>query len=232
MNKKNNNKNKLNKRNRQPKQHICSVPRGLKLNKILVDIEAAMSVYLRTGQTSQSFLVGSQTKFINLNSLIAGTNQFQKYLTSGVPNFEFFRCTGFTLTWYPSLITPVATTFEPAAFDLRYISSLSTDSVLPSGYSGNYNESHYNVLLSQSAKPITTIVSLKEMVNIPIVSESNRQCLGQYINSYNYTNYPDTHGGILVLIQSVPSVNTVSTYNPKLGFVEIKFHLELYNTVV
>jgi hypothetical protein len=136
------------------------------------------------------------------------------------------------MAWFPAQYVPVSTTFEPEAFDFRYIPTFSTDSVLPSGYAGNFNESQLSVLLQQTAMPRTVIVPLSHFYNIPLVSESNRQILGQLINSFNFTNYPDQHGGILTLIQTVPAVNSISAYNPKLGFVEVKFHVDIYNSLV
>jgi len=201
------------------------------LNRIMVDIEATQSIYMRTGQTISSFSSSSQVYHINLCNLIATSNNFTKFLTSGVPNFEYIKCSGFTLTWYPANIIPVSQTFEPVAFDFRYFSGYSTPTVLPSGYQGNYNESHYSVLLQQTGRPTTRIFSLKELPSY-ITTEGNRQCLGQVINAYNFTNYPGDHGGILTIIQTTPSVNTIAAYNPKLGFIELKFHLELYNSII
>jgi hypothetical protein len=208
-----------------------SISRKFLLNRINIDIELTQSVYLRTGQTITSFSSSSQQYYINLNTLIASSNNFAKFLTSGVPNFEFIKCSGFSLAFYPSSINSVSTTFEPAAFDLRYLPAYSTNTVLPTGYQGNFNESHYNVLLQQTTKPFYKRFSLKELPSY-VVSENNRQCLGQMINGYNYANYPGDHGGILSIIQSTPSVNTIATYNPKLGFIEIKFHIEFYNSIV
>jgi hypothetical protein len=208
-----------------------SISSKFNLNKISVDIEATQSVYLRTGQTIASFSSGSQVYAINLCNLIASSNNYTKFLTSGVPNFEFIRCTGFSLAWFPSNVSSVPVTFEPASFDFRYFSCYSTDSILPTGYQGNYNESHYSVLLQQTGLPRRTNFSLKELP-VYLVTEANRQCLGQMINGYNFSNYASSHGGILTLIQTTPSVNTVATYNPKLGFIELKFHIELFNSVV
>jgi len=233
MNKKNysSKKNKKNKKNAQQQTSVLRLSRRFNLNKISLDIEATQTIYLRTGQTASSFSSGAQTYALNLPNLIASSNNFAKYLTSGVPNFEFIKCSGFTLTWYPSNIVSVSQTFEPAAFDLRYIAAYSTDSVLPTGYQGNYNESHYSVLLQQSATPRTMVFSLKELPAY-ITTEGNRQCLGQMINGFNFYNYASSIGGILTLIQTTPSVNTISAYNPKLGFIELKFHIELYNSIV
>jgi hypothetical protein len=202
-----------------------------RLNTIKLDIEATQSVYLRTGQTIASYSSGSQVYALNLPNLIASSNNFTKFITSGVPNFEYIKVTGFTLTWYPSNIVAVQGTFEPAAFDFRYIATYSTDSVLPTGYQGNYNESHYNVLLQQSARPRTMVFPLLELPSY-ITTEGNRQCMGQVINGYNFYNYASSIGGILSIIQTTPSVNTISAYNPKLGFIEIKLHCELYNSIV
>jgi hypothetical protein len=208
-----------------------SLSRIFRLNVISIDIELTQSIYLRTGQSAASFSVGSQVYSLNLCTLIAASSNYQKFLTSGVPNFELIRCTGFSLTWYPSTVVSTQGTFEPAAFDLRYIPAYSTDSVLPSGYQGNYNESHYNVLLQQTARPVTKWFSLKELPTY-LVTEGNRQVLGQMINAYNFTNYASSHGGLLSIIQTTPSVNSVSAYNPKLGFIELKFHIELSNSII
>jgi hypothetical protein len=230
-NKKSKQQNKGNKRLAKLHDIPLSISTKFNLNKIAVDIEATQPVYLRTSQTIASFASGSQVYAINLCTLIASSNNFTKFLTSGVPNFEYIRCTGFSLAWFPSNVSSVPVTFEPASFDFRYFPSYSTDSVLPSGYYGNYNESHYSVLLQQTGAPRRTTFSLKELP-VYLVNESNRQCLGQMINAYNFTNYASTHGGILSLIQTTPSVNTVAAYNPKLGFIELKFHIELFNSVV
>jgi hypothetical protein len=208
-----------------------TISRMFNLNVISIDIELTQSVYLRTGQTISSFSSGSQVYSLNLSTLIVNSNNYQKYLTSGIPNFEFIKVSGFALTWYPSNVVSTQGTFEPAAFDLRYFSCYSIDSVLPSGYQANYNESHYNVLLQQSAKPFTKIFPLKELPTY-IVDENNRQCLGQMINAYNFTTYASSHGGLLSIIQTTPSVNSVSAYNPKLGFIELKFHIELFNSII
>jgi len=230
-----NQSNKANKKAIKQKSKAHDLPltiaRMFNLNVIVVDIELTQSIYLRTGQSISSFSSSGQVYYKNLSSLIANSNNYQKFITSGVPNFELIRCTGFTLTWYPSNVVSTQGTFEPAAFDLRYIPCYSTDSVLPSGYQGNYNEGHYNVLLQQSNRPITKIFPLKELPTY-LVTEGNRQCLGQVINAYNFTAYPSDHGGILSIIQTTPSTNSVSAYNPKLGYIELKFHLELYNSIV
>jgi hypothetical protein len=196
-----------------------------------MDVEATQSIFLRTGQTLSSFSSSSQSYDLNLNNLLVSSNNYTKLLTSGVPNFEFIKVSGFTLTWYPSSIIPVTATFEPAAFDLRYFSSYSIASVLPSTFQGNYNETHYNVLLQQTSRPVTRVFALDQLPTY-IVSESNRQCMGQIINAYNYTNYASQHGGIMTIIQSTPSTNTIALYNPKLGFIEVKYHLEIFNSVV
>jgi len=202
-----------------------------RLNTIKLDIEATQSLYLRTGQSIASYSNSSQVYALNLANLIASSNNFAKFLTSGVPNFEYIRCTGFTITWYPSNIVSTQGTFEPAAFDFRYLAAYSTDSILPTGYYGNYNESHYNVLLQQTNSAKRMVFPLSNLPSY-LVTEGNRQCLGQVINAYNFANYASSHGGILTIIQTTPSVNTVSGYNPKLGFLEIKMHCELYNTIV
>jgi len=161
---------------------------------------------------------------------MASSNNFSRFYTSGVPNYEMVRIKAFTITWYPSLVTPVSGTFEPAAFDLRYIHNYASDSVLGSGYSGNYNEAHYNVLLSQTARPRPMTFDLTE---IPfMLNDNNYPCLGSYVNAYAFNSNPQLYGGVLAIIQSTPGVNSVSSYNPKLGFVEIKFRVELINQIV
>jgi len=195
-----------------------------------LDIEATQSIFLRTGQSTVSYSQSGQVHSLNLVNLFATSNNFGRFYTSGVPNFEAVRCVGMELTWYPSTIIPVQGTFEPAAFDLRYIHTCSSDTTLGSGYYGNYNESHYNVLLNQSASPRTMKFDFR---NLPYVAnENNYSALGGLMNAYTVNANPLLFGGCMVIIQTTPSVNSISAYNPKLGFIELKFNLELYNTII
>jgi hypothetical protein len=166
-----------------------------------------------------------------LNYLISTSNNFAKKTTLGVPNFEMLQVTSLQVTWYPAQIAPQIGTFEPVAFDLRYMPTKHTDTVLPIGYSGNYNQSHYNVLLQQTAKPVSRLFSLKNMPYM-ISSSQGKACLGQLMDATHFALNAPNLGGILTIMESTPSLNTVIGYNPKLGFFELKFQIDLYNTIV
>jgi hypothetical protein len=202
---------------------------SLRLNKQTICIEATAAIYMRTGQTICSFTPGSQTYYLNLTSLIVNSNNFSKLSTSGVMNSEFLQCRGMTMKWFPSVIVPVQGTFEPSAFDIRYIPFISTDSILPSGYYGNYNASTASILLQQTGRAQSWIVKFP---NSPVVNENNRPSLGQFLSCYNVLNYPSQHGGIIAIIQTTPSLNTITSYNPKLGFLELKFYIDVFNSIV
>jgi hypothetical protein len=201
------------------------------LNVLKLDVEFQQSVYSRTGQSAVSFSSGSQTQSVNLSTLLAATNNMAKFVTSGVPNFEIIRVTGITITWFPSTYIPVQGTFEPTPFILRYHPNYSTSAVLPSGYSGNYNEGHFKLLLQQTSRPSTFVLPLKSLPPY-LVTEANRQCIGAFVNAYNFVNYPSDHGGLLSIIQTTPTTNSISAYNPKLGYLLLKYHVELYNSIV
>jgi hypothetical protein len=225
------NKQHSSKKNSQQNMKFYKMPSCLVLNRTHLSVELTQTVYLRTGQTIASFDVASQLYYVNLNTLLANSNNLAKQETSGVPNFEFMQVTSFHLTWYPTILTSTQGTFEPTAFDLRYLPTRLSDTTLPSGYYGNYNESHFNVLLQQTSRPIGKLFCLKQMPAI-LSSSQGKQCLGQLVDAFNFTTNYSNMGGILTIIQSTPSLNNVSAYSPKLGFFEIKYELDLYNSIV
>jgi len=204
---------------------------SLKLNTIDLEIDAQLPIYQRTAQTAYSFSPGSQVYWINLANTIAVSNNFLKYISAGTPTFEFIQVSGFTLSWFPTEVQPVSTTFELPTFSFRYFPAYSVDSVLPSGYNANFNKTNIDMLINQTSSQQTRTFILNQLPSY-IVSEGNRQVLGQVINGYNFYNYASSHGGILTLIQPIPSVNSVATYNPRIGTINLKFHCIIYNSVV
>jgi hypothetical protein len=209
---------------------LVSIPSRLKLNKLRFDVEATEAIYLRTGQNTVSFSPSAQVYTLNLNNIVALSNNLAKFLTSGTPNFELIRITGYSITWNPAMLVPVSGTFEPTAFQLRHFNYHASSTNLPSGYQGNFNEVHYKVLLSQTNRPVRTVFSLP---SLPLVlSEQAQPCIGQYINGYTFVTYAPNIGGIISIMQSIPALNTIPAYNPKLGFFGFKLHVELLNTVV
>jgi hypothetical protein len=185
---------------------------------------------MRTGQTIASFASGSQLHYINIGSVIINSNVFKSStLQSGVPVYELFKVASLRLTYYPAIVLPVSGTFEPSAFDFRYIAAYSTDGQLPSTYYANYNVAQMSVLLAQTNRPQTVSIPLPREY---LPNEQNRQCIGQLTNAFNFTNYGDQYGGIVTLIQTIPSLNSITAYNPKLGYLECKIVLNCYNNIV
>jgi hypothetical protein len=185
---------------------------------------------MRTGQTKASFASGAQTYLVNLCDNLFASNTFQSLFSGGVPLYEYCRISSFTITWYPALIIPVSGTFEPEAFDLRFQKTTASASSLPTSFSGNYNQAQYSVLLQQTATPR---VWRNNLNTESYLSEQNLPSIGMNMNLYACSQAnPNSFGGSLLLIQTQSSVNTVASYNPKLGFVEIKYELELLNSIV
>jgi hypothetical protein len=230
MNKFNKNKQSRQIDKKKHNNNIVKIPRMYNQNILRVDIEATQTVYLRTGQTIASFAPGSQLYYVNLNTVVLNSNNIQKFFTGGIPNFEMIRITGYTMTWYPALIQPVTSTFEPVAFDIRHITNYSINTFLPGSYQANYNEAQYSALLQQTSRPRTTIFSLPSQP--VILSDAGYPCIGQYVTAYTFAAAAANIGGTIHIIQSTPSTNTIALYNPKLGFFELKFHVELYNSLV
>jgi hypothetical protein len=205
------------------------IPRMIRNHVAMFDLEAAAPVYLRTGTTISSFSASTNLHYINIGDIIIHSNSFlSQLIKSGVPIYEMIRIKRVHITWYPSTILAVTNTFEPSCFDFRYFSCYSTDSVLPLNYYSNYNYSDLSVLLQQTNRPQSKELKLAREY---IPCETNRQCLGQLSSLYNFANYGDQYGGILTIIQTIPSLNTISSYNPKLGYLEIKVLASCYNSV-
>jgi hypothetical protein len=187
-------------------------------------------VYLRTGQTAASFASGSQTYFINIASVIQASNTFREQVinSSSVPIYERLRISELQFTWYPNNLAISQGTFEPVSFSLRYYANSSVDSILPTGYQGNYNQTHMPCLLSQSSRPQSFALNLSDTY---IANENNRPNVGEWISAYVFNNYASTLGGIITIAQSTPSLNTVGAYNPKLGQLQIRAVMLCCNSV-
>lgn len=205
-----------------------TIPRSLHINTFMFKMDLDIPVYFRTGQTTASFAIGSQVTYVNMAALLTASNSFTKqFLTAGSPMYELTRLVKFNFIWNPSVILPVTATYEPQPFDLRYVSCYDTDTVLPSGYAGNFNTSHLKCLLSQTNRQQSFKIHPPA---VALMSDSNRQCLGQWISGFNLASYGSQLSGILILLQVVPGVNSVAIYNPKLGYIKCVITMECLNT--
>jgi hypothetical protein len=227
MNKKHNSSLKQNQRKNKVK---TSIPRSLFLNSYLFEAELTNSVYLRTGQTSVSFDVASQLKYINIANQLIASNTFQSQVcTAGVIKYEFIQVESLKFTWYPSTVQSVTSTFEPTPFDFRYFACYANDVSLPSGYSGNFNQTNLSILLSQTSRP-QSFTSTFDSLPYLTAENGSRPCLGHYINTV-LLNSATTVGGIITMIQTVPATNSIALYNPKLGYLEIAVRMRCYNSI-
>jgi len=197
-------------------------------NQLVFTVEITQDVYIRSSQTSPSFQPGSQSYAVNLGALLKNSNNFSAYVKQGtVGVYERLKVHTITLKWEPAYYLPVVGVFEVRVFGFKYFEEYSTDSVLPSGYQGNYNKVDYEIV-----PQITNIFRAKNLT-LPrnyLTSEGNRQCIGQETNVYNFVNYGDQFGGILTLIASTPQLNT-SMVNEKLGSVKITYVVQCFNPV-
>jgi hypothetical protein len=209
---------------------IAGPYKALYFNNFRAEFEITQAVYQRTAQTAASFASGSQTYYLNIANLIANSNTFKEQCinSSSVPTYERYKITELQFTWYPNVLAISQGTFEPVAFAIRYYQNYSVDTVLPTGYQGNYNQSHLPCLLQQSNRPQSFALKLPDEY---ICNESNRPNVGQWISAFVFNNYASTLGGIITLTQSTPSLNTVGAYNPKLGELQIRVIMLCCNSI-
>jgi len=129
----------------------------------------------------------------------------------------------------PKKVIAVSGTFEPTSFGLRYVHNAINDSSLKPTYYGAFNPVHKKFLIDQTTTPQG--FSLK----FPSQYYSTAGFLGTFgtpQSVYEYQNNSANAAGILTLVQPELCVNTISSYNPIIGFIEIDLHLSLCNSFV
>jgi len=129
----------------------------------------------------------------------------------------------------PKKLVAVSSTFEPTSFGLRYVHNAINDSSLKPTYYGAFNPVHKKFLIDQTTTP--------QMFRLKFPSQYYATAgfmgtFGTPQSVYEYQNNVANAAGILTLVQPELCVNTISAYNPIIGFIEIDLTLSLCNSFV
>jgi hypothetical protein len=181
-------------------------------------------IYSRTGQSTCSFSDTLQTYYLNLNNQLISTIFWtDTVLTStGLALYEYVMVHHLSFKWLPSELQPVQGTFQPAAFNLRYLDAYSDDTNLPTSYQVSSMPVNLECLPQQTFRPQLFNI---ECSNKARFGEGDSGCLGQLqtVGTFN------GQSGIIVINQPAATINTIASYNPQIGVLKITFQMYLIN---
>jgi len=217
-------------RNKRKSVYKIPISPSLVLDSRMLDIQLQIPVYFRTGQNIYSFSSSGQLYFNNIPlSILTSSVYTSSCLNSAsAPIYEWMQIQNMTIKWYSQAVQVISKTFELSPFGIRFIRDQNDDSSLPASYPGHQNPVHLEVLPLQMTKPQTHSFDLKTTTVFGPPFAAN---MGALMSLPYFQNNANSVGGILTIIQPQLAVNTVTTYNPQIGYIECNVKILLVNTI-
>jgi len=217
-------------RNKRRSAYNIPISPSLVLDSRMLDIQLQIPVYFRTGQNIYSFSSSGQLYFNNLPlSILTSSVYTSSCLNSAsIPIYEWMQIQNMTIKWYSQAVQVVSKTFELSPFGIRFIRDQNDDSSLPSSYAGHQNPVHLEVLPLQTTRPQTHSFNLATSTVFGPPFAAN---MGALMSLPYFQNNANSVGGILILVQPQIATNTVTTYNPQIGYIECNLKILLVNTI-
>jgi len=206
------------------------LPRSMILSVRKERITFSQPVYSRTGTTTLTFSSSIQLYYMQFGSIIGNSAWFLNTATTSGTNalYEYIMIPRIDVKWMPALLLPIATTFGPTDFNLRYMDAYADDSVLPSGYQTAFIPTTLQCLIQQTSKPQGFSL---QFPNTFRYGQGGFITLGQMGSTNDFLQSPIALGGMLVINQPLQFLNSTGG-TIRVGQIDFAATIYLINTVL